>query len=297
MDFIDMAITAKSGDSYAIEQLHNYYIKMAYRYYDKINQNERYDRKFNEMISSAKINNMFDYVKIYVFLASLSCKQYGCHPVIILNDVDEGGKAVSTTTHIDLSYLFGKIDKIILLTNETGQFTFDQYLKIHYAGYELISIPQDKSKYDNIEGCAIDFITHDVSHLRYVVGNEYISNALKHAYYHAIDDNLILMIIWMYIHENGFKESFHRLLHPFAYRSRIEFLSLSLQTEFSKYTDIIYHPDNVDSTLANLAMYISQYGKEYMLLKKYVLGLIERPDDVYLNFLLGLNYGYIVILG
>lgn len=268
---IDLALSAKKGNVEAINQLHSYYVNQLYAYSNIIN--------VDQLVDNIRIGNTSDYLDAFIYLTSFVC---------------QGNKGSQN----DLDYLYSKIDKIILLPNFTGHFTFDDYLKVHYAGYELIGIPVDKSNYDNIvNGCPIDFISHDASHLRYVIGNQQISEYLRPIYLNVISQNnydrdLMLIIIWMYIHENGLKDAFYRKVHPFAFRDKLNALMNSIGEHLKSYQNILLTEDNVENTLKNLANYIKHYTKEYFTLKKYSLGKIEDIDDNNVFFLLGLNYGY-----
>jgi hypothetical protein len=283
-DFIELALSAKTGDQGALVKLHDYYIDKLYEYYWKITTNRLPMDQVKEIISSIRMGVTVDYLYAFMYVTSSVCNE----------SIDK------FKTDIDLQYILDRIDGVILLTNGTGQFTFAEYLKVHYNGFQLVGIPNSRSCYDNVvNGCPFEFIAHDGSHLRYVLGNRTMSNHLKGKYLSIVnsdDDNknLLLMIIWMFIHENGFKESFYRKVHPFAYKDQFNGLSMSLSSEFRKYTPIILSDDNVDETLKNLALHIKHYGKEYVILKKYQLNgyLDDKSINDYVIFLLGLNYGY-----
>lgn len=277
---IELALLAKSGDVNAIEDLHNYYIGKLYEYYWLINSPNKQLSKLKMMISNIRIGNTLDYLNSFIYLGELVCE----------------GKPISL---VDINYLSDHINQVILLTNNTGHFTFEDYLKVHYAGYELIGVPVNISSYDNIKiGCPMDFIAHDASHLRYVNGNQTISEYMYPKYLRA-NDQPTLIVIWMYIHENGFKDSFHRHTHPFAFKDQLNALTNSLSNEFRKYLNIILTNDNVDRTIINMAKYVKYYGKDYVVLKKYQLAGYQNNDGIINNdtliFSLGLNYGYSII--
>lgn len=280
-NFIDLVIRAKNGDEFSNISLHNHYTSMAYDYWTILP--EKGDIKIlKRLLSIAHKSVLVDmrlYLDVFLYIGSLSCE-------ITLE---------KSMFNIDIKYLISNIEKVILLVNHTGQFTFKAYLDSHYAGYELIGIPSSKSTYDNNESCPIYFMAHDSSHIRYVVGNKTISNWLRPVYKNMRDkDDLIIMVIFLYIHEAGFKESFHLKVNPLFSRAQLKAVYDIVGKEFIPYRSIILSKENLDNTINVIALYIKQYTKEYIEMKRYQLHNIDIQSD-YVYFILGLNYVYTYI--
>lgn len=281
-DFIDLVIRSKSKDILSNKALHSYYTSMAYDYWSFSGNNDNIDH-FDMLLKTANSTKLVDtekYLNLFLYIGSVACN-YNIENVLESNDV---------------IYLLNNIDRIILLTNHSGHFTFISYLNTHYRGFEIIGIPSTKSSYDNIEGCPIQFLEHDSSHLRYVLNNKYVSDWLKDIYYEIRDSdheakNLIIIVIWMYIHESGLKESFYAKKHPLFTRKYIDHLYDILGQEFTEYKNILLTDQNVNDTINVVSNYIKQYPKEYLELKKYQLKRIDINLD-YTYFMLGMNYVY-----
>lgn len=283
---LDLAIRAKRGDRDSIIALHRWYLDVARTYYDQI-QNTLTEEDKNIILTT------FDHVKVNDYVSYLN---------LFLNIIKHVCPERTYIQNSDLEYIYEHTNNIILLPNYHGHFDFRSYLKVHYAGYELVGIPIVKSKFDNMLGCPIDFVLHDASHMRYVFGNRMSSDYVYHIYvkYKDVVDvwsDFLMMMIWLYIHENGLKESFYRKQHPLARKNRLSSLRLAIQSELTQYIRLLTTDNNIKSTFDAFIQYKDQnYLKEYYVLKKYELtkDLDLLSDEVI--FLLAICLAYDVLI-
>lgn len=168
---------------------HNRIMRYAIRYDDIRSRWSTYQSKFMQKLES---NNMFD---IFMYISALGCGS-------------------DKYVHMDI-----KISNmtILPLTNGHGIFTIQEFMRAFIDNKLYIGIPSGFSTFDGYFGCPIEFVYHDMSHIRTMYSTIFSNNfeikmeSIRALYTYIENDKtityeqrqILLFVTYWLIHESN----------------------------------------------------------------------------------------------
>jgi hypothetical protein len=241
------------------------------------------DKKINDLQLNYEIlrNNITEKGRFYLirqvfnifyYLSNLSCGISPAKELMESNRLYIDGLGMERSVDLDNDINMKQI-YIFPLTNETGWFSYNSYMYALSRGLHIVGFPSGISTYDGTYGCPVNFMIHDITHIRFMV------------------DNIINKKVYEEL-MNRIKMS-ERIVRPLEFEKEIKFYELPWTYKLSRYYDSIMK-GNYTRSLKEILIFtlwgilhenfLSSFDLETIDLKMEKVRFIPNDPDEYTFF-------------